>query len=248
MVKFIGDYHTHSNYSDGKATIDEIVMAAKRKGLKEVAITDHGPRNMAGGMKSSEKILEIALKVQGINATMEDFKVLSGVEANIIGKDGQIDIPLEICEQLDLLLIGLHPLVHTDSLDSFWNLVLKNQFRRFLKISKIIDFNTKALTEACIRYKPFAISHPGLGMPIDISEVARVCAQNGVAYEINCSHLFQTPEELKIAAREGVTFVINSDAHSVETVGDLEPGLKIAMKAGIDKEKIINLINDEIEN
>ena len=245
MAKFIGDYHTHSNYSDGKATIDEIVMAAKRKGLKEVAITDHGPRSLVGGLKNPKKILEVAWKIQGINATMEDFKVLSGVEANIIDEDGQIDISPEVYEELDLLLIGLHPLVCTDSLSSFWNLVLKNQARRFLKInnSRVVDLNTKALVGACIKYKPFAISHPGLGMPIDISEVAKACAQNGVAYEINCAHLYQTPEELKIAAREGVDFVINSDAHFIETVGDLEAGLKIAMKAGIDKEKIKNLVN-----
>ena len=247
MAKFIGDYHIHSNYSDGKATIDEIVVAAKRKGLREIAITDHGPKNLVGKLKSLEKILEISWKIQGINATMEGFKVLSGVEANIIDEDGQIDVPPEIYEKLDILLIGLHPFVRTDSLGGFWNLVLKNQGKRFFNIgnSQVIDFNTKALIGACIKYKPFAISHPGLGMPIDISEVAKVCAQNGVAYEINCGHLFQTPEELKIAAREGVDFVINSDAHFIEAVGDLEAGLKLAMKAGIEKEKIKNLANQE---
>ncbi|MBS3971063.1 MAG: PHP domain-containing protein [Clostridia bacterium] len=245
MARFVGDYHTHSNYSDGKATIDEIITAAKRRGLREVAITDHGPRNLVGGLKSPEKLLEVAREIQDINETLEDFKVLSGVEANIIGERGQIDVPPEIYEKLDLLIIGLHPLVLADSLGNFWNLVLKNQARQLLKIgnSQVANFNTKTLAEACIKHQPFAISHPGLGMPIDISEVARVCAQNGVAYEINCGHLFQTPGELKVAAREGVDFVINSDAHFTETVGNLEPGLDLAMKAGIDKGKIKNLLN-----
>lgn len=246
MAKFIGDYHTHSNYSDGKVTIDEIVMEAKRKGLMEVAITDHGPGNLTGGLKNLQELLEASLRVQGINGIMDDnFKVLSGVEANIVGEDGQIDIPSDIYEKLDILLIGLHPLIYANSLDSFWNLVLKNQANRFFKIgrSRVIDFNTKTLVKACIKHKPFAISHPGLGMPIDIKELAKACVQNGVAYEINCGHIFQHPEELKIAAREGVNFVINSDAHFIEAVGDLEAGLKIAMQAGIDKEKIKNLIN-----
>jgi len=246
VAKFIGDYHTHSNYSDGKATIDEIVMEAKRKGLREVAITDHGPGNLTGGLKNLQELLEASLKVQGINGIMEDdFKVLSGVEANIVGEDGQIDVPSDIYEKLDILLIGLHPMVYANSLGSFWNLVLKNQVNKFLKIGKsqVIDLNTKTLIKACVKHKPFAISHPGLGMLIDIKEVAKACAQNGVAYEINGGHLFQHPEELRIAAQEGVDFVINSDAHFIETVGDLEAGFKLAIQAGIDKEKIKNLVN-----
>ncbi|WP_051533962.1 PHP domain-containing protein [Desulfitibacter alkalitolerans] len=245
MAKFTGDYHTHSNYSDGRATIDEMIAAAKSKGLREIAITDHGPGNIAGGLKSLEKLLEAARKIRDINESLEDFKVLSGVEANILGEAGEIDVPPEIYERLDLLIIGLHPFVYANSLANYWNLVLKNQARQFLKVgnSQVTNFNTKTLVEACVKHKPFAISHPGLGMPIDISEVARACARNDVAYEINCGHLYQTPEELKVAALKGVEFVINSDAHFTETVGNLEPGLEIAMKAGIDKGQIKNLLN-----
>jgi len=244
-LEFIGDYHTHSNYSDGRASIEEMIVAGQNMGLQEIAITDHGPKNIAGGLRSPEKLLEVARKVSDINQTLKDFKVLSGVEANVIGPKGEIDVPVQIYQQLDILIIGLHPYVFASTLAGYWNLIVKNQASKYLKIAhrQVMDYNTKALIEVCAKHKPFAISHPGLGLPINIQKVAKACAKYGVLYEINCGHLHQTPEELKVAAKEGPIFVINSDAHYTETVGNLEPGFKLAMEAGISARQIKNLLN-----
>lgn len=245
MVRFYGDYHTHSNYSDGRAGIEEMIAAGQGKGLKEIAITDHGPKNIAGGLESSEKLLEVASKIRDKNETLNDIKVLSGVEANVIGLKGEIDVPIQIYEQLDILIIGLHPYIIPSTLADFWNFFVKNQAGKYFDgaRSQALNYNTQALIEACCKHKPFAISHPGLGLPIDIQRVANACAKYNVAYEINCGHLYQTPEELSLAAKEGPEFVINSDAHYTETVGNLEPGFKLAREAGIGIRQIKNLLN-----
>ncbi len=245
MVEFIGDYHTHSNFSDGRASIEEMIAAGQRKGLKEIAITDHGPKNIAGGLRTSEKLLEAARKIRDINETLKDFKVLSGVEANVIGLKGEIDVPVQIYEQLDILIIGLHPYVFANTLAGYWNIVVKNQLSKFLNVAhrQAKTYNTEALIEACVKHKPFAISHPGLGLPIDIQKVAKTCAECGILYEINCGHLYQTSEDLSIAAKENPDFVINSDAHFTESVGNLEPGFELAMQAQIDTRQIKNLLN-----
>ncbi len=240
---FIGDYHIHSNYSDGRASIDEMVNAGIRRGLKEIAITDHGPKNFVGGLKNAEKLLEVAKITKIINKNLKDFKVLSGVEANIIDGEGNIDVPKEIYEKLDILIIGLHPFIFSFNPSTAWNLLIKNQAYKYLNLPSkyVIDYNTTTLQKACIKHKPFAVSHPGLGMPVNVSEIAKTCVETNTAYEINCGHLYQKPEELEEAAATGVEFVINSDAHFTDTVGKLEPGLELAKKAGISMSKIRNV-------
>ena len=91
-----GDYHMHSQYSDGRATIAEMVQAAKEAGLKEIAITDHGPRNIGAGVQSARKYLEIKEEVLKLNKEQTDFKILVGAEADVISCEGDIDVPEEI--------------------------------------------------------------------------------------------------------------------------------------------------------
>ncbi|MEW6621895.1 MAG: PHP domain-containing protein [Bacillota bacterium] len=244
-MKFTGDYHTHSTYSDGRASIADMARAARSKGMKEMAVTDHGPSNIGVGIASPKKLLEIVQKVQDFNEELDDFKVLSGVEANIVGSQGEIDIPADIYKGLDVLIIGLHPYVWPISLKDGWNLVLKNQVNKYLKAGaqSVVNSNTKTLKEACFKHRPFCISHPGLGLPVDVAEIAAACAKTGAAYEINCGHLFQTVPELQEAAKQGPEFIINSDSHFTHSVGELQRGFELAQKAGIEMDRIRNVIH-----
>ena len=80
---FYGDYHTHTIYSHGKGTVRDNVMAAKQKGLKEIAITDHGLKHIAFGLKN-KKIIKLKNDIEEIKDSL-GVKVLLGIEANIIG-------------------------------------------------------------------------------------------------------------------------------------------------------------------
>ncbi|MDD2496955.1 MAG: PHP domain-containing protein [Desulfitobacteriaceae bacterium] len=242
-MKFIGDYHTHSTYSDGRDTIVEMVDAARQKGLGEVAITDHGPRNIGVGVKGPGTFLVIKEEIEKLQDNREDIKILAGAEANIISSAGEIDIPVNIAKELDILLVGLHPYVWPNTFRDGISFVLGNQLSRavpYLK-KKMKNTNTKALVEAMHKYPVAAVTHPGLGMPIELDEVCRACLATDTAWEINTGHNFQTVNEVQKAARKGAKFIVNSDAHFAKTVGALEQGLSLLTHANVDLEQIINI-------
>ncbi|MHB1126895.1 MAG: PHP domain-containing protein [Bacillota bacterium] len=244
-MKIFADYHMHSKYSDGRSTIGEMMAAAQAKGLEEIAITDHGPRNIGVGVAGLETYHRIKEELQELNRASEGLKVLAGAEADVIGLDGEIDVPEKIYRELDVLLVGLHPYVWPASVVDGINIVVNNQLKNISSAlyRKVVNDNTKALNECMYRHPVTAVTHPGLGMPVNIPEVARACAQTETAYEVNTGHDYQSVEELKIAAREGVQFILSSDAHYTDTVGNLEKGLELLIEAGVPTERIVNVHN-----
>ena len=232
----------HSKYSDGRATLKEMVNSARAKGLQAVAITDHGPRNVGTGVKNSETFLEIKKEIDGLAAEYLDIKLLCGCEADITGLNGEIDLPPAIYQSLDLLIVGLHPFARPDSIRDVWRFNLRNQVARISKGQKlkVRNNNTKTLVMAMEQHPIDIISHPGLGMPIDPGEVARACVKHSVLYEINCGHHFPEIGDVLEAAHQGVNFIVNSDAHFVESVGKLDYGKKVLAEAGLPLERVVN--------
>lgn len=248
-MEFFADWHTHSSFSDGRGSIEENVLAAKAKGLEQVAITDHGPANIGVGIKSAAAYLNIIDEVRSINAKYGDIDVKAGAEANIIAVDGSIDIPREVIKELDILAVGLHPFVKPAAMDGLWSVVginllaqVSRRARAWAKVS-----NTKALKEAIARYEVDFISHPDLKMPVDVAELARSCAAVGTALEINTGHHYDKEALVKAAAREGVNFVVNSDAHFPSSVGEFAEGGILLEKAKVPPERILNARVTEYE-
>jgi putative hydrolase len=240
-----GDYHIHTVYSDGRSNISEIVNEAKKKGLKEVAITDHGPKNLGTGVKNSKIYIEIKKKAEELNKEFIDFNILVGAEANVISCDGKIDVPQEIYEQLDVLLIGLHPYALSKEIYNIYRINLLNliYFYTGKFKARVTKINTEALVNAIKMHRPFAVTHPGLKMPVDIKEIAKTCVEYGVYYEINCGHNYQTVEDIKTINIKDIKFIVNSDSHFKKTVGNLESGLNTLKMAGITSDKIVNILH-----
>ncbi|HBS59627.1 MAG TPA: histidinol-phosphatase, partial [Firmicutes bacterium] len=92
-MKLFADYHTHTKYSHGTGTIRENVEAARAKGLEQVAISDHGPANPVLGVGGPRVLLDIKQEADYYDGRYDDIRVLTGVEANIVGSDGKLDIP-----------------------------------------------------------------------------------------------------------------------------------------------------------
>lgn len=241
-MEFYGDYHIHSNYSDGRASVREMIEAAHLKGLKEVAISDHGPNNIGTGVKSDQKYLEIKEEIKAISKEYPDLKILLGAEADIIGLEGEIDICPEVVKELDFLMVGLHPYVIPKNLSTAWNYVLGNQLIKLGKgqQEKIKNINTKTLIETVHKHDCLAITHPGLKMDVDHRELAKACVKTNTALEINTSHRFPGISEVLEIVDTGVNFIVNSDAHFPETVGDLDFGSHVLNKAGIPAERVLN--------
>ncbi len=242
-MKLFADYHTHTRYSHGTGAVEDNVLAARAKGLKQVAISDHGPATLFGvGVKNLAAFGKIREEVRDCNDRYPDINVLTGVEANVIGVDGALDVPGPVLEELDIVLAGLHVTVMPASLADGFKLGLLNALRSLdSQLGRLArNLNTKALVEAVYRFPIDIVTHPGLRLSIDTRELARACAKNGTAMEINTGHGQTTVEFIQTAAREGVDFAISSDAHQPSRVGDLQAGLELARQAGLPAERIIN--------
>lgn len=242
-MKFFGDYHMHTQYSDGRASVEDMVFSAVQKGLKEVGIADHGPRNIGTGVKNNETFLDIKEETRALREKY-DVDVYVGAEADIISLDGEIDISKEIINELDYLLVGLHPYILPKDFQSAVHFVMGNQAVKILPNLKerVRNVNTKALVDGLNKYNVYAITHPNLGMEIDIQEVAKACVKNNTAWEINTGHLCPTLEDLLKASKIGIDFVVNSDAHYPETVGELDYGEYVLTKLQVPQERVRNLL------
>ncbi len=243
MIKLFADYHTHTIYSHGKGGIMDNVMAARKKGLKEIAITDHGIRHFTFGVKP-HNIIKMRQEIDKINESCEGIKVLLGMECNIISTEGDIDINDNIRKHLDILLVGYHMMVLPKNLKEAAKIYGKNYIERVLPnlIKGVRKSNTEAMVKAIRRYNIDIITHPNARINIDTTIVAAEAKKAGTALEINSKNNEMSVDFVKAAANEGVKFVINSDAHSPNDVGNLSNGIKVAIDAGLDSSQIINAV------
>lgn len=243
-MQFFADYHTHTLFSHGKGSVEDNVRAALAKKLKKIAISDHGPSIFALGVEKPETFLKIKAEVEDCNSKYPQIDVLSNVEANVVGLNGELDLPKEILKQLDLVMVGLHPLSVPLSIREGGKLLFYyfggKYNRRLAEKSRVL--NTKLLTEAVQKNKVDIITHPGYKMSVDTKELALVCARTGTALEINSKHSGWQKDFIEIAKKTGVKFVLGSDAHSPQEVGNLEPALDVAKSAGLGPDEVLNLI------
>jgi putative hydrolase len=240
MVK--ADLHTHTHFSDGKATIEENVLAARAIGLEKIAITDHGPGHLGFGIKRHQ-LKEMRDIIDILNKKYDDIDILLGLEANILNEDGDIDVDEDLRGYLDILLAGYHfgsapkKLIRDIAFHS--NNWLKNKSETIYEKAKAA--NTKAFINAMRRHNIDIITHPGAKGPLDIDAVAKVAAETNTALEISASrHAFLTTEDILIAKEYDVVFTVNSDAHMTKNIGNLEGGLKRAIEAGLSIDTLLN--------
>jgi len=243
-MKFYGDYHTHSHHSDGRQSVRDIAAAAQKKGIREVAVTDHGPHAAVIGVKNENTYLEIREEVEAINADHEfEVTVFIGAEANIKSLQGDLDVSGQVIAQLDLLIAGLHPYTKPTAVEDGIGIWVQNSLRHFGKgqREKAKNNNTKATVEALYRHPEIDIlSHPGLFFAVDMEEIARSCIKNEVLFEINCGHEHPDLSDIMIVNKLGADFIVNSDAHFPETVAQLAYGENIISRLGIEPDRIAN--------
>ncbi|HAS73183.1 MAG TPA: histidinol-phosphatase [Clostridiales bacterium UBA8960] len=236
----VADYHMHTKLSgDSKNDLESIVLKAISIGLKEIAITDHGPAHSGFGVKKSEYV-KLRSKIDQLNEKYPQINILLGLEANLLGTDGEIDIDSEMWEIIDWVNAGYH---FGSNLSKDFDLHLINLLSKFSKkYYKLAKANnTKSMVNAMRKNKINMLTHPGAKGPIDVDEVAKVAAEVGTLLEINNSHGHLTVEEIKIAMRYPVKFAVCSDAHNIENVGNVSGALDRAYIAGVDGSMIYNV-------
>lgn len=242
MILF-GDYHTHTTYSrnnHGKGTVLENASVAADKGLKQIAITDHGFNHEFFGIKRKQipSLQEDILNAKEITGV----DILLGVESNIISLDGDIDIKEEDYQFLDILLMGFHRMVHCKSFRDKNLLCWANMFDKAFRPSKErINRNTTAFLKTIDKYPIDVITHLNYGFQTDTIAVAKMAKQKGVYIELNGKRINFTDEEIEIMAGEGVKFIVNSDAHLPENVGEVNNGMNLIYRLGIPLSQVVNV-------
>lgn len=242
MILF-GDYHTHTQYSrhgHGKGTVLENASAAVSKGLKQIAISDHGFNHKFYGVKRKdipnvkEDILN-AKEVTGID-------ILLGVEANLISQSGDIDIIESDFEFLDILLMGHHRMVKMNSQKDFYKLSIVNMFGSPYAPSKErLNRNTTALLRALDKYPVDILTHLNYGFPTDTLAVARLAKEKGTFVELNGKRINFTDREILTMVEEGVNFIVDSDAHSPARVGECNNAINTIFRLNIPLNQVVNI-------
>jgi DNA polymerase (family 10) len=216
-----GDLHTHTDLTDGVASLETMVAAARQRGHEYYAITDHAP-NLVMQRMTDEKMLAQRDRVRALDAGME---LLHGTELNI-APDGSVDWDEDFLAGFDLCVASVH---------SHFDLPKAEMTRRFII--------------ACENPRVNVIGHPtarriGRRPPVevDFGELFRACARTGTALEINASpqRLDLPSEHIRAARDAGVRFAIDSDAHSVGDLGNMPYGVGTAQRGWLTPDDVIN--------
>jgi DNA polymerase (family 10) len=223
-----GDLQVHSENSDGTATIEEMARGAKAFGLNYIAITDHTKSlALAGGLEEQE-LLEQADKISRLNDRLgEEFHIFSSAEVNIM-KDGSLDIPNTVLDKLDIVGAAIH---------SHFNLPIEMQTERLTKAAKnpSVDILFHP-TGRLINRRP--------GYLVDIEKVIEVAKDTNTVLEIDAHYdrLDLKDEYVRMAVRNGVKLVIDSDAHHPIHYSFLTFGIAQARRGWAIQSDILNTL------
>lgn len=242
------DFHTHTTYSHGKGSILDNALSAKEKGLKGITISDHGFSHPAFGMK--RKKLD-QMKADCIEAEKQTgVQVKLGIESNLLGISGKIDVKEKDYEKLDMILAGVHRFILYDGLKEWFKLLGCNYFTKTFKkqaSSSLIKRNTQVYINA-IKNNPIDIlTHVNFLVFADAVEVAKACADYGTYFEINTKKVHLSDEEWLKVLDTKVNFVIDSDAHSPSRVGDVKLADELFERINFPLNRIKNINDNETE-
>ncbi len=200
------DLHIHSNFSDGKASIDEIAKKAKEMGLKVIAIVDHSLEHKRG--LNERKARKRELEIEKAKSKY-DIEILSGIECGICA-NGEI---LKPKLDFDLILVAIHEVLPSDEYYRRIKLCLRKN-----EIDILSHFHSQMFCSLNGRIETEDL------------EVLDLLKENDVALELNSLHMAPPLETLELAAKVRVKYSIGSDSHSLERVGDVAWCWKMAKK------------------
>lgn len=238
MYKMIFDYHTHTIFSHGKGTIEDNVQEAIRKGLKAIAISDHGPGHLTYGIKR-KSIDVMRNEVDRLKKIYKDIDIYLSIEANICkdSKNNYLDLADEEIAKFDFILAGYHYGITKGY--CIRNFLHRHGFK--IGEEKLRAKNTDMVIKAIENNNIKMLTHPGDKAPFDMRAISKACAKNNVLMEISTHHAHLTVEEIKIAYEEGANFVISSDAHVSSRIGTFQGGIDRAKEANLPIERIVNI-------
>lgn len=236
-MRYKGDYHIHTNWSDGKNTIEECMQSAVERGLKEIAITEHGLRNVA---YSRKKFLAEYEYIQNLKPT-SPINLLFGNEVDLIDENGRLDMTDDDLKLLDWVVVGFHQFAIPMSLRDWRRTYLPAQLSPIFKNNVgIRKRNTASLIKCIENHNINVLSHPNHRYFMDAKEVAKACVDNNTLLEINVKHLDVCEKVIEDVIATNVKFVVSSDAHKAYKIGDFADADGLIKKYNLYN-RIVNL-------
>ena len=222
-----GDCHSHTLWSDGGATVEQMARSAMAMGHEYLVVTDHSPRLTVAHGLSPERLAEQLDEIAEVNERLAPFRILTGMEVDIL-VDGSLDLPDELLARLDVVVASVHS-----------------------KLSMPSDEMTRRMVMAVASPHVDILGHctgrkvVGTGRAqsrFDADLVFAACAQFDTAVEINCRPERQDPPEelLALALEWGCWISIDTDAHAPGQLEWQPYGCDKAVRCGVDPARIVN--------
>lgn len=213
--------HSHSNWSDGTNTIEEMAKAAMAKGLEYLVISDHSKTAVYAKGLSEERIKEQHHYIDELNSKLAPFKIFKSIESDILN-DGSLDYSDSILSTFDLVIASVHS-----------NLKMPEEKAMMRLITAIENPYTTILGHMTGR---LLLSRKGY--PVDHKKIIDACAANNVVIELNAhpNRLDIDWRHIAYALEKNVLISIDPDAHFIEGFDDIRYGVLVAQKAMVKKE------------
>ncbi len=222
-----GDCHSHSDWSDGGSPIEEMARAAKSLGHDYWALTDHSPRLTVAHGLDRERLLRQLEIVDRLNEEMAPFRVLSGIEVDIL-EDGTLDQDEDLLARLDVVVASVHSKLRMPAEEMTPRMVRAVE-------SSHVDILGHCTGRLIV----------GRGRPqsaFDPEQVFGACARTGTAVEINSrpERRDPPPDLLRAAEALGCVFSVDTDAHAPGQLEWQDLGCEQAVDAGVDATRVVN--------
>jgi DNA polymerase (family X) len=221
-----GDLHTHSNWSDGRDSVDTMVRAAKQLGYEYVAITDHSQRAWSSRKLALDEVPQQRAEIESLRRKIPGIEILHGIEVDIMS-DGSLDFDDDVLERFDIVLASLHDSCEHDG-------------------PQLTDRYLKAIRHPLVN----VITHPAnrsparfSGFDLDFDALFQAAAETGTAMEIDGApgHLDMDGAVARRAAAAGVTIAIDSDCHRAEWLArQMRFGVGTARRGWIEPQHVLN--------
>jgi putative hydrolase len=227
-----GDVHSHTDWSDGRATMREMALGAQALGYRYLGVTDHSPRIKVVNGLGAERLLAQSREMAGVQSELEELTLLQGIEVDIL-EDGALDLPDAVLELLDVVIASPH-----------------------VKLRQETDAMTERMLRAVSNPHVDVIGHPTgrrpgarEGASYDYEAVFKEAARHNVALEIDCdpARMDLSPEMARLALECGCNFTLDADAHAPAELAYVPMGAWMARRAGIPQNRILNFLDvDEL--
>ena len=225
MGGYHGDLHSHTTWSDGRATMLEMARGAERRGYRFLGVTDHSPRIKVVHGLDAERLLAQSNEMAEVQKEVPGVTLLQGIEVDIL-EDGALDLPDAVLEILDVVIASPH-----------------------VKLRQEPAAMTQRMLRAVSHPHVDLIGHPTgrrpgsrEGASYDFELVFKEAAKHGVAVEIDTdpARMDLSPEMARLAIDCGCNFAVSSDAHAPNEFDYVPMGLWMARRAGIPADRILN--------